>query len=49
MTFGNMSQKLLPNMLVFSLDGRFGQIKNHFFHKQKIEIGFLDLYMCGKL
>jgi len=50
MTFENMSQKLWPNMLVFSLTGQFGQIwKNHFFQKQKIEIGFLKLFLRGKL
>jgi len=30
--------------------GQSGQIrKNHFFQKQKFEIGFLDLYICRKL
>jgi len=49
MTFGNMSKKLWPNMLFFSMSGQFGQIKNHFFQKQKFGIGILDLYINGKL
>jgi len=50
MKFGNMSQKLWPNMLLFFLNGQFGQFgKNHFFQKQKFEIGFLDLHIGGKL
>jgi len=50
MTFRIMSKKLWPNMLLFFVNGQFGQIKkNHFFHKQKFEIDFLELYICGKL
>jgi len=44
-----MSQKLWPNMLLFSLGGQSGQIKKLFFHKQKFEIDFIDLYICEKL
>jgi len=45
-TFGNMSQKLWLNKLFFSVNGQFGQIlKNYFFQKQKIEIGFLECYI----
>jgi len=37
-------------MLFFPPGGQSGQIrKNHFFQKQKFEIGFLDLYIHGKL
>jgi len=33
-TFGNMSQKLWPNMLFFWVNGPSGQLKKkHFFHK----------------
>jgi len=40
-TFGNMSQKLWPNMLLFFVNEWFRQIeKNHFFQKQKFEIFF---------
>jgi len=50
MTFGNMSQKLWPNILLFYVNGQSKQInKNHFFHKQKFETVFLDLYICEKL
>jgi len=41
MTFGNTSQKLWPNTLLFFVTGQFGQIrKNQFFQKLKFEIGF---------
>jgi len=41
-----MSQKLWPNILLFFINGQFGQIrKNHFFQKQKFEIDFLELYI----
>jgi len=40
-TFGNMSQKLWPNMLLFLFKWAIWANKNnHFFHKQKFEIGF---------
>jgi len=36
---------------VIFFHGRAVQVdkKNHFFHKQKFEIGFLELYIDGKL
>jgi len=50
MTFENMSKQLWQNMLLFSLARQSGQIrKNHFFHKQKLKIGFLELYIREKL
>jgi len=49
MTFGHMSQKLWPNMLLFFPAGQSGQIKKSFVSKKKIEIGFLELYIRGKL
>jgi len=50
MTFGNTSQNLWPNMLLFSPGVQSGQIKiNQFFQKQKFEIGFADLYICKML
>jgi len=49
MTFGNMSQKLWPNILIFSSVEQSGQIrKNHFFGSIFL-IGFLELYINGKL
>jgi len=51
MTFGNTSQKLWPNMLLFSLGTKqSGHIrKKHFFLKQQFENVFLDLYISGML
>jgi len=36
MTFGNMSQKLWPNMLLFSLGGKFGHTKKKKKRKKNI-------------
>jgi len=37
-------------MYFFSPARQSGQIKeNYFFQKQKFEIGFVDLWICGKL
>jgi len=50
MTFGIMSQKLWPNMLLFFVNGQSGLVrKNHFFHNQKFEIDFLEFYTHEKL
>jgi len=50
MTFDYMVKKLLYDMLLFFSNGQFGLIReNHFFHKQKFKIGYLDLYMQIKL
>jgi len=49
-TLGSMSKKLWPNMLLFFHKWTIWVDKtNHFFQKQKFEIHFLHLYMCGKL
>ena len=50
MTFGNMSKKLWPNMLLFSPGRQSGQIRKiQFFQKQKFEIDSLELYIHVKL
>jgi len=48
-TFGNMSQNLCPNILLFFfLNVQFQEIrKKSLFSLKKIEIDFLDLYICG--
>jgi len=44
-TFGKMSKKLWPNMLLSFINGQLGQLEKITFQKQKFEIGFLDLYI----
>jgi len=48
-TFDYVVKKLLYDMYFFPVM-QFGQIsKNHFFGKQKFEIGFQSLFICRKL
>jgi len=50
MTFRNMNQKLWPNMLLFIVNEQSVQIRFLFiFHKQKFEIDFSKVYICGIL
>jgi len=50
MTFENFSQKLWPKCYFFHrVVSQVDQEKNHFFQKQKFEIGFLHLHIHGKL
>jgi len=44
MTLGNMSQKLWPNMLLFSLGGHIKKI--NIFENENFKLVFKNLYIC---